>query len=60
LWRAGGRAERQQQCRNRAADAVRGEPARRMGTLPGQAAIGDERPGEAQLGVGGKGEPGPA
>jgi transposase len=40
-------------------DAGWGEPSRRGGAFPGQAQVGCERPGEAELGVAGDDQPGP-
>ncbi len=43
-----------------AADPGRGEPVRCGGAFPGAAQVGDERAGEAELGVRGDDQPGPA
>src|ERR1022692_3172317 len=41
------------------ADPGGGEPAGRGGPFPGQAQVGGQRPGEAELGVAGDNQPGP-
>ena len=59
FWRAGQDGQPDQKRRKRALDAFRSEFACRLGTLPGQWPVANERTGQAQLSIGQYDEPGP-
>src|SRR5205814_7921024 len=59
FWRTGQAGQGRADVPESAADPGRGEPAGRGGPFPGQPQVRGERPGQAELGVGGDDEPGP-